>query len=244
MPESSTIFHLLPPGPPFLAALAGLYALGLLGRAFFLRRWGPERWDRLVAFLEGSLLSGFLLLMIVLAAFQIFLRNVFHSGYVWVDPLLRYLVLWVGMTGAFVATRGLRHINIDVLGRALPEPARPWARALTSLVSLATCALLANASWAYLEGETLFGSRPFLGIPSWAAASILVAAFAGMGWRFLGWTLWPRAGGPGRPVLLAPTDAPPEGAASPGGGTGPGSLPAALGPRGGEGGPRGLEDPS
>ena len=64
---------------------------------------------------EDALLVLLLSAMIVLAATQIMLRNFFDSGFVWIDPLLRVLVLWLGLIGATVATRNNRHIRIDLL---------------------------------------------------------------------------------------------------------------------------------
>ncbi|MBD3333933.1 MAG: TRAP transporter small permease subunit [Candidatus Eisenbacteria bacterium] len=198
MGEPPAIFRWLTPGPVFLGLLASAYLLLFLVRHGVNRRWGPDVWNHRTRTAEGWLLTFLLFGAILLSTLQIILRNLFDIGLLWIDPLLRYSVLWVGLLGAFVATRSLRHITIDIVGRMLPDHVRPGVRILTSTVSLVACALLANASWAYLEGEVVFGSEPFLGVPSWLASSVLVFGFAGMGWRFLGWMLWPRAGGPGR----------------------------------------------
>ena len=47
----------------------------------------------------------------------IFYRNIFGAGIVWIDPLLRVLVLWVAIAGAVVATRNDNHIRIDYFTR-------------------------------------------------------------------------------------------------------------------------------
>jgi TRAP-type C4-dicarboxylate transport system permease small subunit len=201
MSDAPQIFQTLPPGAPFLSALGAIYILQIFFRMIVTSRVGPERWEARVKRTEGIVLSTILFTMILLAVLQIVLRNLFRTGVLWIDPLLRYLVLWIGLIGAFAATRRLRHITIDVLGRLLPGRTRIVARAATSFVALVACALLANASWSYLEGEFTFGSKPFLGVPSWAANSILVLGFAAMGWRFLEWVLWPRSGGYGRTAL-------------------------------------------
>ncbi len=64
---------------------------------------------------EDGLLALLLAVMIVLAGTQILMRNLFDSGFVWIDPLLRVLVLWFGLIGATVATRHNKHIRIDLL---------------------------------------------------------------------------------------------------------------------------------
>ena len=71
---------------------------------------------------------------VVLAALQIVLRYGFDSGIAWADPLLRVLVLWLGLLGALAATRDRRHITIDVLSRMLPARAKAAADAATSRV--------------------------------------------------------------------------------------------------------------
>jgi TRAP-type C4-dicarboxylate transport system permease small subunit len=65
-----------------------------------------------------GLLAICLLSMVVLSALQILLRNVFGAGVLWIDPLLRYLTLWIGFLGAALAAAEGRHIQIDVLSRA------------------------------------------------------------------------------------------------------------------------------
>jgi TRAP-type C4-dicarboxylate transport system permease small subunit len=201
MGEPPLIFRLLSPGPVFLAALGIVYLLLVLHRLTLGRRVDPEKNERRIQMAEAAVLSLILFAMIFFAVLQIVLRNFFSTGLIWIDPLLRYLVLWVGLLGAYAATRRLRHITIDVLGRVLPGVVQPGVRAVTSAVAVFACALLTNASWAYLRNEVIFGSRVFLGIPSWIMVSILVFGFAGIGWRFLEWVLWPRSGGPGRPPL-------------------------------------------
>ncbi|MBD3163147.1 MAG: TRAP transporter small permease subunit, partial [Candidatus Eisenbacteria bacterium] len=59
--------------------------------------------------------------MILLSGLQVVLRNFFQIGLLWIDPLVRTLLLWVAFLGAFAAAGRARHIRIDVLGRLLPD---------------------------------------------------------------------------------------------------------------------------
>jgi TRAP-type C4-dicarboxylate transport system permease small subunit len=122
--------------------------------------------------------------MLSLAMLQILLRNLFRTGLVWIDPLLRHLVLWIGVTGAVVATGRLRHIQMDVIGRLLPPGPRLLVTRLTSLVAAGICAVIARGAWVYLGEEADFGSAGLLGIPSWALTSVLFLGFALMSARF------------------------------------------------------------
>ena len=97
----------------------------------------------LLARVEDALLVLLLAVMVALAGGQILLRNAFDAGLFWGDPLLRVLVLWVGMVGAMAAARADRHITVDVLARLLPARARARARAFTDGCAAAVCAILA-----------------------------------------------------------------------------------------------------
>ena len=74
-----------------------------------------RRWIDRLHRAEDGLLALLLSVMIVLAGTQILMRNLFDSGFVWIDPLLRVGVLWLGLIGATVATRNNKHIRIDLL---------------------------------------------------------------------------------------------------------------------------------
>ncbi|NVM57446.1 MAG: TRAP transporter small permease subunit, partial [Desulfobacterales bacterium] len=69
--------------------------------------------------LEDTFLVSLLSFMIGLAFLQIVLRDFFSTGLLWADPLLKNLVIWVGLVGASIATREDKHITIDVIPRVL-----------------------------------------------------------------------------------------------------------------------------
>ena len=93
--------------------------------------------------IEDGLLVVMMAAMIVLALAQIVLRNLFSTGWVWADPLLRNLVLWVGLIGATAATREDRQITVDVLSRLLSERVRAGARVVTDLFTAGVSGLVA-----------------------------------------------------------------------------------------------------
>jgi TRAP-type C4-dicarboxylate transport system permease small subunit len=168
----------------FYPLLTALVALGLLLRAILRRRWGSARWSARVGQLERLALSSLLLTMLGLAGLQILLRNLFHTGLIWIDPLLRHLVLWIGFTAAVVAAGRLRHIQLDVIGRLLPERARIAVLRLTSAAAAIICAVLARAAWVYLGQEQEFGSTGLLGIPVWILSCVIFLGLAFMSLRF------------------------------------------------------------
>jgi TRAP-type C4-dicarboxylate transport system permease small subunit len=123
--------------------------------------------------------------MILLAATQIVLRNILGAGLAWADPLLRALVLWVGMLGALAASRGDRHISIDALSRLLPERTQQVAAALAALFTASVCGLLAyhSARLVLLDYES--GGAAFSAVPMWLVELCLPYAFGLIAVRYL-----------------------------------------------------------
>jgi TRAP-type C4-dicarboxylate transport system permease small subunit len=74
-----------------------------------------SRLDRAGRLLENIILVTLLSGMILLAVGQIVLREVFDTGIIWADQLVRLIVLWLAMMGAMAACREDRHIRIDAL---------------------------------------------------------------------------------------------------------------------------------
>ncbi len=134
---------------------------------------------------EDALLVGVFLAMLLLAGAQIVMRNFFGTGLAWIDPLLRILVLWVGMLGAVVATREDRHINIDVLSRFAPPAVLPWLKRVVALATTMVCALLAWHTFRFVRDEYAYSDVVVAGLPVWIWQSILPLGFTLMTWRFL-----------------------------------------------------------
>jgi TRAP-type C4-dicarboxylate transport system permease small subunit len=145
---------------------------------------GPERLRRGLHRFEDGLLVAAVLAMVLLAAMQIVLRNVVGSGLLWIDPMLRALVLWIGLLGAVAASRGGRHIAIDVLTRYLPARWRRRLLAGASLFTAAVCAVIAWQGVRYVLLEYEFAGTAFAGVPTWAVVLILPLAFGLIGLRY------------------------------------------------------------
>ena len=143
-----------------------------------------QKWDDRLGRIEKFTLTVMLSVMILLAFIQIILRNVFSSGIAWGDPLVRYLVLWVGFIGASLATREGKHITIEVFSRWLSNRGNCYLRAISSLISAVVCALLVFAGCTFVSNEAQMGGTTFLQIPLWIPQIILPAAFAVMTLRF------------------------------------------------------------
>lgn len=134
--------------------------------------------------IEDALLVAAFVVLVLLAGLQILLRNVFDTGFGWIDPLLRILVLWVGMLGAVAASRDDRHINIDILSRFIPRRLLPWSKRVVALASTLVCGLLAWHTFRFVRDEYAYSDVEVAGMPVWFWQSILPLGFALMTWRF------------------------------------------------------------
>ena len=135
--------------------------------------------------IEDLFLALLLGVMIVLAPAQIFLRNFFDAGISWADPLLRVLVLWVGLMGAVAASRSDRHIRIDVASKLLPPPLASLLGVVTSLFTAVVAGTVAWHSWRFVADEWEFGSTAFSGVPAWAFEVVIPVAFTLISVRYL-----------------------------------------------------------
>ena len=144
----------------------------------------PYKLLQLCLRLEDSLLIVLLLLMVGMAVAQIVLRNLFDSGIVWGDILVRILVLWIGMVGAMVAARRGDHISIDVVTRYLPERIKHLAKSITEFATAVICAIVAFFSLQFVIYEYQDGASAFADIPAWICVAIIPIAFAVIALRY------------------------------------------------------------
>lgn len=143
-----------------------------------------KRLGTMTFWLENSLMVLLLTAMILLAVGQIILRNVWDMGLAWNDPLLRILVLWVGLLGAMAASRQREHINIDVLSHYLPASWKRISRLVTDLFSATICGLISYHAARFVLMEKEEGMIAFANVPAWWCEIIIPIAFGVMALRF------------------------------------------------------------
>ncbi len=140
---------------------------------------------RILQKVEDSVLIGLLLLMVVVAVFQIFARNLFDSGIRFGDELIRVLVLWISLMGAMVASRNNSHVNIDLISRYLPRQIQILSTVLVGIFTSFICAVMAWFSFNFVTMEKLDGVIAFAGIPVWVCQSIIPVSFTVISFRYL-----------------------------------------------------------
>ena len=144
-----------------------------------------ERLERTGNFLETAALVLLLSAMMLLAVGQIVLREVFNTGFVWADELIKLMVLWLAMIGSIAAARENRHIRIDALSHILPKLAVEMTRVLVDVFAAIICGVVAWHAWQYLQVEIEYQDTVLVNIPAWIAHSVLPAAFLLISFRFV-----------------------------------------------------------
>ena len=144
-------------------------------------------WDRIdekIGRVEQAFVTILLTMMILMAFFQIVLRNFFDTGISWGDSLVRYLVVWVGFIGAAIATKEDKHINIDVVSRWLTGPESNYIRLVSHFFSAVICGLLTLAAIKFIRFEAQMGGIAFFKLPVWVPEIIIPVTFGLMTLRF------------------------------------------------------------
>ena len=141
--------------------------------------------DKALTRAEEIVLITLLTVMVVMSFLQVVLRNVFSSGILWADILLRHILLWLGFLGAAIATSENRHINFDSVRRFLSPRIRLATEVMTNLFAAAICILLASAAWEFVQGEIADRRTVLEGIPSWYFQSIIPVGFGLLAIHFI-----------------------------------------------------------
>ncbi len=150
---------------------------GFLEKAFR----AVSRWvDRIERVVLAVLVTG----MVALAAVQILLRNVWHSGLPWAEALLGMALLWLTLLGALAAAGLGRHLSIDLAAALLPRRFAGWIGRATSLFAAVVCIMLAWAAGRYVGFQRELDMGAVLGCPLWKHYLVLPAAFWLMALRF------------------------------------------------------------
>ena len=139
------------------------------------------RWiDRIERVLLTVLVTG----MVGLSALQILLRNIWHTGLNWVEPLLGMALLWLTMLGALAAAGLGRHLAIDLAAALLPRRGSAWLARATSLFAAIVCGLLAWAAGRYVGFQREMDITLLLGAPVWKYYMVIPVVFWLMAFRF------------------------------------------------------------
>ena len=123
--------------------------------------------------------------MVSLSFLQVLLRIIFHSGVVWLDPLLRHMVLWAGLIGAALAARYSHHFALETFVKLTPKGMQRPLEVCADLFTAGASALLFYASYKFIRDEFAAGSVAFyinhFAVKGGWAEIIIPASFALIG---------------------------------------------------------------
>ena len=138
--------------------------------------------------LEDGILTLLLVSMIFLSFTQILLRNFFETGLIWIDPLVRQMLLWITLVGAMVATREHNHITVDAIFRHIPPGRVKFAtNFIGDTFAAIVCALLTYSTFRvfHMEFQDPQGGFIITGLPLWVSLLTMPVAFGVMTLRFI-----------------------------------------------------------
>jgi len=141
--------------------------------------------NQILAKAEDFLIEMFLGTMVIIVLAQILMRNLYQSGILGGDELVRHLVLWIAFFGAAIATRSRAHVKIDAVKNLIPDRWKPLSDTVVSLFSCIVCCVLVYASskFVYIEYQSQ-GHSTFLNLPIWTMEIILPAGYFIIAFRF------------------------------------------------------------
>ena len=140
--------------------------------------------DDFLSIIEDWALIILLFFLIFTAFMQVILRNVFFTGFMWADILMRNSVLWIALLGASTATKERKHIAIDVVSRFFSIRKKYIIEIILSAISMYVCHLLAAAALVFIRDERGAGSVVVFDIPTWCFLLIIPFAFYSIAFRF------------------------------------------------------------
>lgn len=143
------------------------------------------RLDRAGRIAENTLLILVLGGMVAVAFLQIVLREVFSTGVIWANELVRILVLWLAIVGAVAAARDNRHIRIDLLSHLLPEKLVKGLRIVVDLFAAVVSGVVAWYLWRYIQIEVELEFTVLDGLPAFPAHVIAPIGFVLLSYRFV-----------------------------------------------------------
>ena len=133
---------------------------------------------------EDAVLVIILTALILLAASQIVMRNLFNFGFIWTDEMLRMLVLWIAVAGAVAASRTDKHINIAILDRFLPEKIKLLVKIIVHIFTAAVCGVVTWYSVQFVQMSHEFGDILMGSVPAWWLQLILPVGFGLISYRY------------------------------------------------------------
>ncbi|HBA59885.1 MAG TPA: hypothetical protein DCZ92_03505 [Elusimicrobia bacterium] len=141
--------------------------------------------EELLVKAERAVVVFLIFAMVGLSFLQVLLRILFHSGIVWLDPLLRHMVLWAGLTGSALAARYSHHFALETFLKFAPKKMQRPLEVFADLLTAAASGLLFYAAYKFVRDEFAAGAIAFyinhFGVKGGWAELIIPVSFALIG---------------------------------------------------------------
>jgi TRAP-type C4-dicarboxylate transport system permease small subunit len=155
-----------------------------------------------------ALLMVFGAAMSVIVMLQILFRFVIYIPLPWSEELARYLMIWTGMVGSFVALREGRHIGVTLVVNRLPPRVAAGVAILVQVLTIVFLVILAKQglALALINIHQLSPAMripmffPYLAVPVGAALMIIELAAGVLQ------DIYPAESGPRRKISAATLD--------------------------------------
>lgn len=134
--------------------------------------------------LEDHILVFFFAALFILSIGQILLRNALTASIPWADPLVRHLVMWVGLWGALIATREDRHLRIEALQAFIPAAMTASLERVLHALSALVCGLLCWQSIRFVAQEKSYATKAFHDVDAWIVQLVFPLVFGIMALRY------------------------------------------------------------
>jgi len=135
--------------------------------------------NRYFILFEKIMVAVILFSMILLSFGQVVARNIFSTGFIWIDQVLRLEVLWVTFIGAALATEYNQHIKIDFLSSMInSERSKRIIGTGAYLFTFLICSLLFLIALHYIHVVSSDSTSTVIhGIPDWSFRCIIPYCF-------------------------------------------------------------------
>jgi len=111
--------------------------------------------------IEKFLLVVFIILMIILSFYQLILRLFFHSGIIWMDIFLRYLVLNTAMISAALVTYYKKHFAMDAIFNFIDKKWHKKMKIISNTFVLIISFFLIISAYKFVREEFINSSIAF-----------------------------------------------------------------------------------
>lgn len=135
---------------------------------------------------ENILSGGLLIAGLAVLFYGVVTRYLFNSPQAWIYEVARYLVVWGTLIGAAVALRDDRHIQVEILYKAVPDKLKPWLDLVANGLGLVFSSLFFY--YGFLMVENRFQTQQVsidVGIPLWLVYLVIPISGLMMSVRFV-----------------------------------------------------------